>query len=440
MSTTMTPPAGVAGTPVADATRQPPSRRAGPLIVATDATESADAAFVAARMLAHRRGLDVNVVAVIERPALMTPAPYPIALPPDLDNTTADRLRDVARRQLSRIVGDAPSWSVETQFGDPALTLRRLAAERKAELVITGVSRHGVVERMFGEETPANIAQATETPMLAATPGLLDLPRTLLVEIDLDSPSIPDSGAVRALVSEATTVYFVNAKPRLPGVAPRPEAWTSQYDAGVQLAYERVRDSLALPPHVYRQLVTLEGTPAKEILSFAAYAKVDLIVVGQRRRWPLHRGFGSALPRRLLRGATCSVLVLPRPRVRSRVETDPSVVNGLHTETITERHRWAPRLAQLSRHSTGRRVMVDIDALDLGAQALATDYPFVAMDYDHHDDRIEIMLGFRTGRTAHLTHSVSAPTSLDILEGADGRAVAVRVANEHGQTLVTFIS
>ena len=440
MLTTMTPRAGVAEIPAADATRPQPSRRAGPLIVATDATESADAAFVAARMLAHRCGLDVNVVAVLERPAFMMPAPYSVALPPDLDGASADRLRDLAHRQLNRIVGDAPTWSVETRFGDPAMTLQRLAAERKAELVITGVSRHGVVERMFGEEMPANIAQVTETPMLAAAPGLVDLPRTLLVEIDLDSPSIPDSAAVRALLSAATTVYFVNAKPRLPGVAPRPEAWTSAYDAGVQVAYERVRNSLALPATVYRQLVTLEGTPAKEILSFAAYAKVDLIVVGQRRRWPLHRGFGSALPRRVLRGATCSVLVLPRARGRQGVETIPSPERGPRTETITERHRWAPRLAQLSRQNAMRRVAVDIDAPDLGAQALATDYPFVAMDYDHHDDRIEIMLGFRTGRTAHLTHSVSAPSSLDILEGADGRAVVVRVANEQGQTLITFMT
>ena len=442
MVTTTTPPAAaVAQSDSAAATAVPRPERLGPLFVATDGTSSADPAFIAARLLAHRSGADVNVVTVLERPTVFVPAPYPIALPLDFDEIGAERLRDLAREQMRRLIGEDPGWSIETRFGHAAQTIHRLVRERKAQLLITGVSRHRMIDRMLGEETTADIAQITETPLLAVVAGMTRLPRTVLVAIDLDSPPIPDSEMLRTLLSEVTTMYFVNAKPRgdeLPG--PETDRWESSYGEAVREAYERVKSSIELAPGVFRQLVSLTGNPAKEIVSFAAYAKVDLIVLGQRRRWMLQRRLGGGLPRRILRATTCSVLVLPRARGSEKVAVPPKAgTHELRTETITERHRWAPRLAQLTRRNAGRQVMLEVDDAEFGAQAQAMEYPLVGMDYDHYDDRIEIMLGARTGRTAHLTHSVLAPTSLDILEGANGSAVAVRVANERGQALLTFV-
>jgi hypothetical protein len=82
---------------------------------------------------------------------------------------------------------------------------------------------------------------------------------------------------------------------------------------------------------------------------------------------------------------------------------------------------------------------MEIDDLELGAQAQAVEFPFVGIDYDHRDDRVEILLGERAGRSAHLTRSVAAPTAIDILEGKAGNALALRVVNGGGATLLTFL-
>jgi hypothetical protein len=50
------------------------------------------------------------------------------------------------------------------------------------------------------------------------------------------------------------------------------------------------------------------------------------------------------------------------------------------------------------------------------------------------------MIGDPDGRTSHLTHSVSAPVSLEILEGVYGKALAIRVATARGQLLPTFLT
>jgi hypothetical protein len=108
------------------------------------------------------------------------------------------------------------------------------------------------------------------------------------------------------------------------------------------------------------------------------------------------------------------------------------------TNTIVEPSRWATRLAELSRRNLGRTVAVEVDDADFGAQAQASGYPFMGADYDHRDDRIEIMLGARGPGRAHLTHSVTGPTSLDVLERPNGELIALRIANARGQVLVSF--
>jgi len=205
-------------------------------------------------------------------------------------------------------------------------------------------------------------------------------------------------------------------------------------------AYERVKSSLDLSGNVSQELVRLTGSTAKEVLNFAEYAKVDLIVVGQRRGSMLRRRFGSGLPTRLLRATTCSVLVLPRSRrhVAAPMSDGSARTLSTRTETITDRGQWATRLAALSRRNAGRTVTLELDDIDLGAQAQASGYPFMGADYDHNDDRVEIMLGQRGPGRGHLTHSVDHPVSIDFLHRSDGKLLALRTANERGQALVSF--
>src|SRR5688572_3914696 len=122
------------------------------LLVATDASESADPALVAARLLNEHLDGRVEILTVFEPIPMYLPPPQFLALPTDFDAGTTERLRARARRQVSDVIGETADWPVDVQTGDPAATIVRIASERNASLVISGISRHGIVDRVFGEE------------------------------------------------------------------------------------------------------------------------------------------------------------------------------------------------------------------------------------------------------------------------------------------------
>ena len=178
----------------------------------------------------------------------------------------------------------------------------------------------------------------------------------------------------------------------------------------------------------------LVGNAAREILRVASDVEADLIIVGQRRRSMLWRWIDKGLATRLLRGSTASLLVVPRPRwEESRARS------GSRTETLADPKEWPSRLADLSRRNAGRQVTLEVDDPDFGAQAQATNFPFLGMDYDRTDDRLAIMLGDQGGGASHITHSIASPVVVEILEGRDGRTAAVRIEEVTGQTLLMFV-
>lgn len=443
MATTTTTPNPSRADPGFDASsRTRPATASGPLLVGTDGSASSEPALLAARMLATRLGARVDVVAVLEPIPMYTPPLQLLALPTDLDTQAMERLRDDALSQSRELIGPASEWRVDVLAGEPASTVKRVAKERGACMLLTGVSRHGVVDRVFGQDTAAHIASLTDIPMLAVTPEFTRLPRTVIVAIDLDSPAIPDAPAIRALLSEATAVYFVNVKPRDGGIEGfTPSTWERAYDDGITDAAERLMRSVDLPGRVSQQLIRLTGSAAKEIISFADYAKAELIILGQRRHSMLPRRLGGGMPTQILRATACPVLVIPRdgkPAAKPADDLELARPRGNRTRSLGEREHWAARLSNLSRINAGRRVTLEVDDVDFGAQAQAVGYPFEGVDYDHADDRVEIMLGARGTGGGHLTHSVERPVSIHQLERADGEIVALRIATETGQVLISF--
>jgi nucleotide-binding universal stress UspA family protein len=402
----------------------------GPIVVASDATASASAALIAARLIASRTGADVEVLSVLEPPPAMVPSPEMLMPIPDPD---PDRVARVARRlreQLRTAAGPGVDWTVDLRRGRPVPEIVRFARERGARLIITGLNRHGVLERLLGEETPLQLAQATDGPLLAVASDLEELPRCIIVALDLESPGIDrlhDHQLARALFANASTVYFMHVVPPLATRGPDGAYWDPSYGDAVRVAFERVKAELALPSHVHAELITPAGNPARQILDFASFVKVDLIVAGRRRRSALRRMLLGSVASRLLRGATCSVLLLPE-----------TAASPEYTTTSTEPRQWAERLHAFTHRNAGRRTTLQVDDAEIGAQAQACDYPLLGVDYDEKRQRIEIMLGERAGGTRHLTHSVATPRSIEMLTARDGSDSVLRIAYDGGYILLAF--
>lgn len=95
---------------------------------------------------------------------------------------------------------------------------------------------------------------------------------------------------------------------------------------------------------------------------------------------------------------------------------------------------WAAELQEFTNRNAAKRVVVEEDSLELGAQREVSRYALRGVAYDPRDDRIEIMLS--DGPTSHLTHGIPAPRGVDLLAGAREGAATLRVEHEGGQTLL----
>src|SRR5687767_8823371 len=176
-----------------------------PILVATDGSEPADAGFIAARLLAYRCGAPVEVLAVSEPALVHLPAAFDLAPASDLEVLRMTELRDRVRAQLATQVGDDPGWHVDTRYGEAAPTIQRVVADRKAGLLVTGLTRHGVLDRIYGEETNAHIIELSTVPVLTVAAGMDRLPRSIIVAIDPHAADLPESVHIATLLSEVTS-------------------------------------------------------------------------------------------------------------------------------------------------------------------------------------------------------------------------------------------
>ena len=135
----------------------------------------------------------------------------------------------------------------------------------------------------------------------------------------------------------------------------------------------------------------------------------------------------------LIRGASCAVLAVPTATGL------PVRQAGLSPESATlPKQEWATALEAFTKRNAGRLVTMEVDDPEFGAQAQQHDYPFIGAAYDHHDDRIEIMIGDMENSTRHLTRGIGDVRHVDILTDALGHDWVLRIAHGSGQTILTL--
>jgi hypothetical protein len=116
-----------------------------------------------------------------------------------------------------------------------------------------------------------------------------------------------------------------------------------------------------------------------------------------------------------------------------RTTVEPPTIQAL------EKPEWTARLDEFTRRNIGRRGVLEVDDPELGAQAQEHDYPFLGATYDHHDGRVELMVGELGDVQRHLTRSIGSVSSIDVLTNERGRDLALRIAHGAGQTVLSFL-
>ena len=407
----------------------------GPVLVATDGSDASDAAFRLARQLVAHRGADASVVAVLEPLAILA---RDIEFPSwvrELNATRRDEFTTRIRDQL-RAAGVA-EWKFELREGAPAVEIARAARDTMASLVVVGIGKHALRERLFGDETALQLLRLCDVPVLAVTPGVESLPHRAVFATDFSESSIRALKAAIPLLAPNATVYLVHAVPRFAQLSQVVDAMQQDYVDGLAGEYARLREALDLPASMTVETITLKGNPAHEILDLAEASKADLIACGTHGQGFISRLLIGSVATYLVRGAECPVLIVPQPRgsfvVRSKAERRatrqfPRTMDLARTE-------WPDRLKTFTGRNASRHCRIEVDDPVLGAQAQVLDYPLLGVAYDRHDDRVEIMVGEPDGRH-HLTRGITGVTAMTLIVDEHGRDRMLRISHGQGQTLI----
>jgi nucleotide-binding universal stress UspA family protein len=406
--------------------------QSAPLLVATDGHDRSDGAVRAALALLDP-GMTCHLVAVLPPLPVVTPE----AQVPITTELLADRRADLRRDIEEQLVRLEPSPRVkivvEVLDGDPATTIARVARRVRAKLIVAGLGRHKLVDRLFGAETTLSLMRTSSIPVLAVGPSFTAVPKRIVVAADFSEPSLRAARHALSIAGSGATVDLVHVSPREPR-ATAWESWGAEYERCARVALARMQSKLRIPVGVSINHVLLRGDPATEVLNHATVVGADLIVTGSHGHGFVARMLIGSVATKIVRASRFAVLTVPHMVALRREDTaaEPSSI------MLLPRDDWDTRLDAFTRRNVARPVVIEVDDPELGARAQEHGYPFAGASYDRHDQQVHLMLGELGDRTRHLSRSIRGVTSMDVISDGQGRDLALRIAHGVGETLVTF--
>jgi len=292
--------------------------RVSPVIIATDGEDQSNSAMVVGRLLATTP--DAIRLATVVKPLPIVSAEAPI---PATEEVEASRRVD---RWLSIEAQSARVWGghvadIDICEGDPAAILARLAREMNATMIVSGLGRHRVVDRLFGDETALQLIRASSVPVFAVASGTAQLPARIVVAVDFSETSLRAARLALEVAAPRATIYLTHVGPRDSMV----RGWNGSgatYKNEVGMALAKMRNQLRVPPGMSVQTVMLQGDPATELLAFASTVGADAVATGSHGHGFIARTIIGSVTTRILRCATCSVLCVPYAAAMTHVPMD----------------------------------------------------------------------------------------------------------------------
>ena len=309
----------IANTPIADELGSKRLSRTDSvrILVATDGSETSEAAYsaaelIASELVAKQRRARVHVLSVMEPlPLIVPPLGTPI-LSPAVTKAKEDELRTDMVEQLLKL-GRLAEWTTEIRVGEPAAIIAEVARQRQVELIIVGASHHGIVDRLLGEETATHLARLVQRPLLVVAPSMSRLPRRVIVALDLAPANRPAFVRALEILGSPEGITCLHVEPRSEALGVDWAEYDGEYRAEVERAFGKVNAALTSLPRAQSELVIMHGEVAREINQFADDAKAEMIVLGVKRRRPFSVAPGGGIAMRVMRTARCSVLLVPNP-------------------------------------------------------------------------------------------------------------------------------
>ena len=417
-------------------TAERPHARVGPVIVAVG-QEHVHELLVVAQAVAIRLGTSVRLVSVVPPLFVSAVADGPVCVP--AEEVNADLGESISRmvaREVRKVGGDVPGTSWEVGYGDVASVLTTRASRLDASMLLMGLGRHRAVEKLLAAETTLRVMRHASVPVLAVAGGFDGSAECVVVATDFSPRSALAAQAALPLLADGATLHLVHAWQRSSLRTPAIVEKEQRYADAIPERFDRLRAVLDIPDGVRVTTNTLEGGVAEGLLEFAERSNADLIVAGRQGLSFLTRLLVGSVTTALVRGAHCSVLVVPDPSFDA-LDHMQRLLTG--TTRTKDPSRWQEVLQAFTRRNAGRRCVLEVDDPDIGAQLQESGYAFLGASYDPHDGRVELMIGGSHEGASHVTRSMSAVRSIGVLCDRNDQDVGLCLANGRGQTLLRFL-
>jgi nucleotide-binding universal stress UspA family protein len=259
----------------------------------------------------EKKGKWIPEAVTVMEPVPVSMAEIAIATPPppEYQQRITDSLLNRIAQQLRRH-GNA-AWKLGVQFGRVAPTIVHVAGERDAELIVTGLGRHGKLARLFGAETAARVVRLSSVPVLAVNAGARGAPHVAVVAMDFGKSSLQAAREALRVIEPPGRLHLVHVRWAFEGHPLRDADWERTYSDGVELNLDRLENEMEQRDGIEISSEMLRGSVIETLLSVAQKLRADLIAAGSHNQNFVDRVLIGSTPAHLLRAATCSVLIAP---------------------------------------------------------------------------------------------------------------------------------
>jgi nucleotide-binding universal stress UspA family protein len=241
---------------------------------------------------------------------------YPKVIAGYEDNERGEDARVLAERIVARDGGELKIVHVEK--GSPADTLGALAERGEADLIVLGSTHRAHIGSVSPGSIAEHLLQGARCRLVIAPKGYAqedhsgDRLRVLAVGYDgmAESQAALDEGAKLCLKFGGSMKVIGVATP-VPAMGAAAAAQAGA-EAGPDFQTRLHEAVAALPPEVRALPVLERGNPVDKLLEFSEVG-IDLLVLGSRGFGPVMRLLIGSVSSRVIRGAPCPVMVVPRP-------------------------------------------------------------------------------------------------------------------------------
>lgn len=277
------------------------------LLLAVHGGATAEGAVHVARLLRARTGASIDVVAVLEPLPIFDYGYGPVYIPdPNTEDALEDQLRAAAEKQLARCGLAGAALSVLR--GHRTATIVDLATARSADLIVVGAGAHHFADRALGGETALQLAQHASTPVLAVPAGMRNLPHRALAAVDFSPSSFAAARLATSLLTDGDTIELahVAAAAQIGAVVLGPA-----YMGDAERRMEHFAAQLNAPAGIRLATSVFGGEPTRTLLEAATHANADVIALGSHGYGLWQRILIGTVSSRVLRLASCAVLIYP---------------------------------------------------------------------------------------------------------------------------------